>query len=151
MKIAEALAYWAKKSGAEVTTYLMTETVRPIDAPTSIFKEMIAMADVTMYMLDARVQEKPFRGFMVANGAKRGRICMMPGITVDMMERLVNIDFADMDRLTKKVIRTLQDCPEVHVTNSFGTDHLLQRQGQEVGERQRRHRHEGQAREPARR
>jgi leucyl aminopeptidase (aminopeptidase T) len=122
MPIAEALAYWAKKSGAEVTTYLMTETLRPIDAPTSIFKEMIAMADVTMYMLDARVQEKPFRGYMVANGAKRGRICMMPGLTIDMMQRLVNIDFADMDRLTKKVIRTLQDCPTVHVTNSFGTD-----------------------------
>ncbi|MFA4948434.1 MAG: hypothetical protein WC674_08020, partial [Candidatus Krumholzibacteriia bacterium] len=111
MKIAEAFAHWAKESNAEVTTYLMTETVRPITAPTAIFKEMIAMADVTMYMLDARVQEKPFRGFMVANGAKRGRICMMPGLTVDMMERLVNIDFADMDRLTKKVIRTLQDCP----------------------------------------
>ncbi len=83
---------------------------------------MMAMADLTMYMLDARVAEKPFRGYMVANGAKRGRICMMPGITVDMMERLVNIDFADMDRLTKKMIRTLQDCPDVRVTNSLGTD-----------------------------
>jgi leucyl aminopeptidase (aminopeptidase T) len=122
LKIAEALAYWAKKSGAEVTTYLMTETVRPIDAPTSIFKEMMAKADVTMYMLDARVAEKPFRGYMVANGAKRGRICMMPGITVDMMERLVNIDFAVMDRLTKKVIRTLQAHPDVRVTNGLGTD-----------------------------
>jgi leucyl aminopeptidase (aminopeptidase T) len=122
MRIAEALAYWANKSRAEVTTYLMTETVRPITAPTAIFKEMIAMADVTMYMLDARVAEKPFRGFMVANGARKGRICMMPGITVDMMERLVNIDFADMDRLTKKVIRALHSHPEVRVTNNLGTD-----------------------------
>jgi leucyl aminopeptidase (aminopeptidase T) len=122
MKIAEALAHWTQKSGGEVTTYLMTETVRPITAPTAIFKEMMAMADLTMYMLDARVQEKPFRGYMVANGAKRGRICMMPGITVDMMERLVNIDFADMDRLTKKVIRTLESYPDVRVTNNLGTD-----------------------------
>jgi leucyl aminopeptidase (aminopeptidase T) len=122
MKIAEALAYWAKQSGAEVTTYLMTETVRPITEPTAIFKEMIAMAEVTMYMLDARVQEKPFRGFMVANGAKAGRICMMPGITVDMMERLVNIDFGTMDALTKKVIRIIGDCPEVRVKNALGTD-----------------------------
>jgi leucyl aminopeptidase (aminopeptidase T) len=122
MKIAEALASWAMKANAEVTTYLMTETVRPITAPTAMFKEMMAMADVTMYMLDARVQEKPFRGYMVANGARRGRICMMPGITVDMMERLVNIDFASMDRLTKKVIRTIQGCPHVRVTNRLGTD-----------------------------
>jgi len=122
MRIAEALAYWTKASKAEVTTYLMTETVRPIDAPTAIFKNMMAMADLTMYMLDARVAEKPFRGYMVANGAKKGRICMMPGITVDMMERLVNIDFADMDRLTRKVIRMLEAYPSVRVTNSLGTD-----------------------------
>jgi len=122
MPIAEALAFWAKRSGAEVTTYLMTETVRPITEPTSIFKEMMARSDVNMYMLDARVPEKPFRGYMVANGAKRGRISMMPGITVDMMERLVNIDFGVMDRLTKKVIRILERSPEVSVTNALGTD-----------------------------
>lgn len=122
MKIAEALAYWAKEAGAEVTTYLMTETIRPITAPTSLFELMIGKADITIYMLDARVKEKPFRGFMVANGSKKGRICMMPGITVSMMERLVNIDFAKMDTLTRKVIRILRDCEKVHVTNSLGTD-----------------------------
>ena len=68
MKIAEALAFWAKKTGGEVTTYLMTETLRPIDAPTSIFKTMMKNANATIYMLDARVEEKPFRGFMVENG-----------------------------------------------------------------------------------
>lgn len=123
MNIAEALAFWAKKKKADVTTYLMTETLRPITGPTEIFKGMIRKADATVYMLDARVEEKPFRGFMVANGAKRGgRIVMMPGITTNMMERLVNIDYKKMDSLTKKVIRTLKDCTEVHVTNDLGTD-----------------------------
>ena len=122
MKIAEALASWAKKAGGEVTTYLMTETLRPIDAPTSIFKTMIKNADATIYMLDARVEEKPFRGFMVENGGRYGRIIMMPGITVDMMERLVNIDFHKMDLLTRKVIRTIKDCTEVSVSNRLGTD-----------------------------
>jgi flagellar hook assembly protein FlgD len=37
MRIAEALAYWGRKRGAEVTTYLMTETLRPITGPTEIF------------------------------------------------------------------------------------------------------------------
>ena len=122
MKIAEALAYWAKKRGADVTTYLMTETLRPITAPTEIFKMMIRKADATIYMLDARIEEKPFRGFMVENGGRYGRICMMPGITVDMMERLVNIDFDKMDKLTRKVIRILKDKTEVRVTNPYGTD-----------------------------
>ncbi len=30
LEIAEALAFYAKQAGAEVTTYLMTETLRPI-------------------------------------------------------------------------------------------------------------------------
>ncbi len=122
MRIGEALAFWAKKAGAEVTTYLMTETLRPITGPTSLFELMIKKADVVTYMLDARVEEKPFRGFMVQNGSRYGRICMMPGITVDMMERLVNIDFKKMDMLTKKVIRIIKDCSEVRVTNKLGTD-----------------------------
>lgn len=122
MRIAEALAFWAQKSGAEVTTYLMTETLRPITGATALFEAMMKKADVSTYMLDARVEEKPFRGFMVSHGGRYGRICMMPGITVDMMERLVNIDFKKMDRLTRKVIRAIKDCPEVHVSNSLGTD-----------------------------
>ena len=122
MPIAEALAYWCKKTGAETTTYLMTETLRPITGPTKLFEEMIKQVSVTMYMLDARIEEKPFRYFMVGNGAKYGRICMMPGITVDMMGRLVNVDFKQMDALSKKVIRKMTDARVVHVTNALGTD-----------------------------
>ena len=122
LKIAEALAHWGKEAGAEVTTYLMTETLRPITGPTEIFKGMMKKADVSTYMLDARVEEKPFRGYMVEHGGKKGRICMMPGITVDMMERLVNIDFKKLDLLTRKTIRALKDRTEVKVTNKLGTD-----------------------------
>src|SRR5665647_1609922 len=86
LEIAEALAFYAKQAGAETTTYLMTETLRPITGPTRQFKELIRGANVTMYLLEGRFAEKPFRGFMVAEGAKHGRICMMPGITRDMME-----------------------------------------------------------------
>ncbi|MFO7915944.1 MAG: aminopeptidase [Candidatus Krumholzibacteriales bacterium] len=123
MQIAEAIAYYAGEKGGQVTTYLMTETLRPITEPTDIFKTMMRKADATMYMLDARVEEKPFRGYMVANGTRRkGRIIMMPGITRNMMERLVNIDYRKMNSLTGKVIRKLKDCEEVHVTNPLGTD-----------------------------
>ncbi|MBD3180006.1 MAG: hypothetical protein GF417_10620 [Candidatus Latescibacteria bacterium] len=123
MQIAEAVAYWAGEKKAQVTTYLMTETLRPITEPTEIFKTMMRKADASIYMLDARVEEKPFRGYMVANGVKRkGRIIMMPGITRNMMERLVDIDYRKMNTLTRKVIRKLKDSEEVHVSNSLGTD-----------------------------
>jgi leucyl aminopeptidase (aminopeptidase T) len=121
MEIAEALAYYAKQAGAEVTTYLMTETLRPITEPTRQFKELIRRASATAYLLEGRFPEKPFRGFMVSEGGKHGRICMMPGITRDMMERLVNIDFSEMDAFTRKVIRVMKDAEDVAVENAAGT------------------------------
>lgn len=122
LEIAEALAFHAKKAGAEVTTYLMTETLRPITEPTRQFKELIAGASATTYLLEGRFPEKPFRGFMVAEGQKHGRICMMPGITRDMMERLVAIDFSEMAAFTKKVVRAVKDAGEIVVTNAAGTE-----------------------------
>lgn len=122
MSIAEALAYWCQKTGSETTTYLMTETLRPIQKPTRLFEEIIRRAAVTLYMLESRIEEKTFRYFMVKMGRKYGRICMMPGITVDMMERLVNIDFSHMIDLTKKVISIIHNAEKVHITNPKGTD-----------------------------
>jgi len=121
LEIAEALAYHAKRAGAETTTYLMTETLRPIEAPTRQFKELIRTATVTVYMLEGRFAEKPFRGFMVSEGAKHGRICMMPGITRDMMERLVAIDFSRMAAFTRKVMRAMKDADDVVIENPAGT------------------------------
>lgn len=129
LKIAEALAYWCKKQGAETTTYLMTETLRPIQKPTKMFKEMIKWANVTMYMLDARVEEKAFRGYMVGEGTRNGRICMMPGITTNMMERLVNIDFSNMIKLTDKMAKKINNAKKVHITNPHGTDLWLSVKG----------------------
>lgn len=121
MEIAEALAFWAKECGAETTTYLMTETLRPITEPTRLFKEMARKAEAIAYMLDSRIQEKPFRGYMVKVGMENSRICMMPGLTREMMERLVNINFKKMDTFAKKVIKALKDADCVLVENPEGT------------------------------
>jgi leucyl aminopeptidase (aminopeptidase T) len=121
LEIAEALAHWAKQSGAETTTYLMTETLRPISEPTTQFMDLCQSASAMAYMLDARIEEKPFRGYMVKTGIENGRICMMPGLTVDMMERLVNIDYKDLDLRGKRLMQPLQDAEEILVENSAGT------------------------------
>ncbi|MGD8534494.1 MAG: aminopeptidase [Candidatus Aminicenantes bacterium] len=121
MEIAEAFAYWAKELGVETTTYLMTETLRPITQPTRLFAEIAERATAIAYMLDARIEEKPFRGYLVKTGMEHGRICMMPGLTKDMMERLVNIDFKAMDQFTRKVIKVLTDADDILVENPEGT------------------------------
>jgi leucyl aminopeptidase (aminopeptidase T) len=121
LEIAEALAHYAKAAGAETTTYLMTETLRPIQEPTRLFKELATRARAIAYMLDARIEEKPFRGYMVGMGMKRSRICMMPGITRDMMERLVAIDFTAMAAFTREVIKALRNADDVLIENPEGT------------------------------
>jgi leucyl aminopeptidase (aminopeptidase T) len=121
LEIAEALAHWAREVGAETTTYLMTETLRPITGPTELFKSLCENASAMAYMLDARIEEKPFRGYMVKTGSANGRICMMPGLTVDMMERLVNIDYSDLDRRGQELMAALQDAEDILVENDEGT------------------------------
>ncbi|OGF58696.1 MAG: hypothetical protein A2Y62_12935 [Candidatus Fischerbacteria bacterium RBG_13_37_8] len=121
LEIAKALAYWAKQVGAETTTYLMTETLRPIQKETKIFVDMMKKATVTAYMLESRIEEKPFRGYMVKHGGANGRILMMPGITREMMERLINIDFEQMNNFTKKIIGILHDCGNISIENDKGT------------------------------
>ena len=121
LDIAEALALWAGKIGAETTTYLMTETLRPIAEPTTLFRMLCVKASAMAYMLDARMEEKAFRGYMVKAGVANGRICMMPGLTKDMMERLVNIDFHELDMFGGKLMDALADSEEILVENAEGT------------------------------
>ena len=121
LEIAEALAHWAMEKGVETTTYLMTESLRPITEPTTLFRLLCVKASAMAYMLDARMEEKPFRGYMVKAGVANSRICMMPGLTRDMMERLVNIDFHELDIFGKKLLDKLTDSEDILVENEEGT------------------------------
>jgi leucyl aminopeptidase (aminopeptidase T) len=121
LEIAEALAFWAKKAGAETTTYLLTETLRPVTEPTRLLRELAGRATCLAYVLESRIEEKALRGFLVKTGRESGRILMMPGLTREMMERLVNIDYIELRRFTRKVIRLLQDAGDILVENPAGT------------------------------
>ncbi|MGB9004332.1 MAG: aminopeptidase [Candidatus Aminicenantales bacterium] len=121
LEIAEALAAWARRSRAETTVYLMAEALRPISEPTGLFREMASRATAMAYVLESRLEEKPFRSFMVSSARRRGRILMMPGLTREMMERLVNLDYTKMISFTRRLARVLQDAAEVEVENPDGT------------------------------
>jgi leucyl aminopeptidase (aminopeptidase T) len=121
LEIAEALAFWAKRAGAETTTYLMTETLRPIVEPPRLLREMAKRATAIAYVLESRAEEKPFRGYLVKTGMACSRILMMPGLTRDMMVRLVNIDYGALRQFTEKVIRAIRDADDVRVENAAGT------------------------------
>ncbi len=121
LAIAEALAYWARQVGTETTTYLLSESLRPITSPTHLYKVMAKKATVTAYLLEDRIEEKPFRSYLVKAGLEKGRVCMMPGLTTEMIIRLVNVDFKKLSVFTQKVIKALQDAEHVLVENPEGT------------------------------
>jgi leucyl aminopeptidase (aminopeptidase T) len=121
LEIAEALAFWAQQSGAETTTYLMTETLRPIVEPPRLLRAMAERATAIAYVLESRAEEKPFRAYLVKTGMARSRILMMPGLTREMMIRLVNVDYDALRTFTEKVIRAIRDAADVSVENAAGT------------------------------
>lgn len=121
LEIAEALAASARRAGAETTTCLMTESLRPIVEPPRLLREAAEKATAIAYVLEARAEEKPFRGYLVRTGRTRSRILMMPGLTRDMMVRLVNIDYDRLRRFTEKVIRAVRGAADIEVTNPAGT------------------------------
>ncbi len=122
LEIAAALAFWVRRAGAETTTYLMPETLRPVTEPTRLFRSLAEKASCIVYTLESRIEEKPFRGYLVKTGMSSGRILMMPGITRDMMERLIDIDYGKLHLFTRKVIRRLRGAAAIEVENPLGTD-----------------------------
>jgi leucyl aminopeptidase (aminopeptidase T) len=121
LEIARALAFWTRRAGAETTTYLMPETLRPVTEPTRLLRSLAEKATCIIYTLESRLEEKPFRGYLVKTGVTSGRILMMPGINRDMMERLIDIDYEKLHQFTKKVILGLRGAAVVEVENPLGT------------------------------
>ena len=57
------------------------------------------------------------------NASKNGaRIASMPGITKDMMERALNVDFNKIRKLNQKLISILKNKKSVKITTKKGTD-----------------------------
>ena len=121
LEIAKALAFWSRRAGAETTTYLMPEELRPVIGPTRLLRALAQKASCIVYTLESRLEEKPFRGYLVKTGMSSGRILMMPGINRDMMERLIDIDYEKLRQFTEKVITAFRGANSVEVENSLGT------------------------------
>jgi len=121
LAVAEALAGAARAAGTETTTYLLPESLRPVAEPTELLRLMVRRATALAYVLESRYREKTFRGFLVRAGRASGRVLMMPGMTREMMERLVDVDLGDMKRFTHKLVRVLKDADEITVENPKGT------------------------------
>lgn len=122
LPIAEAFAHWFHHVRADTTTYLMVDTLRPIVHIPVGLRRLAEESDLTVYVLDSRSEEMQFRRELVEAALVKGRVCMMPGITTDMMSRLVNLNYAALQDLGQKIVVRMSGAREVRVTNELGTD-----------------------------
>lgn len=64
------------------------------------------------------------------NASKKGaRIASMPGITQDMMNRALNVDFNKIRNLNNKLIAKLKNKNKIRITTKIGTDIEFQLEG----------------------
>jgi leucyl aminopeptidase (aminopeptidase T) len=107
---------------ADTTTYLMVETLRPLTHISAGLRRIAEEADLVVYVLEPRSEEMSFRRELVEAALVNGRVCMMPGITAEMMSRLVNLNYAALQDLGTKIVEKMSGAREVRVTNEAGTD-----------------------------
>ncbi len=131
LDIARVFADELDNLGAKVNVDLLLEENRPYTELTDTFKASISNLDLLIYMMRDIVEEKPFRVQMVAKGRKNARVCMMPGVTRDIVERTFDIDYHELEDFTEKVRNFLKNSKEVTVTNKKGTDISFSVEGRE--------------------
>lgn len=122
LSIAKAFAEEIQELGGDVNVYLLLEENRPFRKATDYFKKSMNCVSLLIYILEDRPQEKPFRTTMVSLGRRKGRVCMMPGITEDIVETSLDIDYDELAEFTYKLASELEGKEEIKVTDDKGTD-----------------------------
>ncbi len=108
--------------GADVDTYLIPKEIRPIQKTTPYFDSGIETLDLIIYLLENKPEEKPFRGRVVKLGRKYARVCMMPGVTEEMIESTLHVDYDELRKFTSKLTRKMNEKEKIKVTDEKGTD-----------------------------
>lgn len=122
LDIARVFSSEIDRIGGNVNNYLLIDENRPYTELNGYLKDSISNLDLLIYMMKDVVEEKPFRVQMVSEGRKHARVCMMPGVTEEIVERTLDIDYHELERFTSKVMNFLKDSEEVRVTTENGTD-----------------------------
>jgi aminopeptidase len=127
LAIADELAGHLAKLGAEVTIFMIPESIRPFLKITDIQASALVSSDIVIYVLAAESstmdlsQEVAFRHFLFAIPLQhKGRICMMPGFT-DEMKKAVSIDY-DKLRQRGDALKQIISGGNVRITSRLGTD-----------------------------
>ena len=125
--IAEAFKQASLKIGCAVETYEIDGNERPLIEIPEELEKMLAEKTIVLNIIKAYSEEIAFRIKWLFKVEENKTIKMghMPGITVEMMLRSVNVDFFKMKITADKLISEFKDATHLHITTNEGTDILL--------------------------
>lgn len=127
LQFAEDLARSARDAGCAVSVVYIPDSIRPVEKITNLHAISLAAADVVIYVLKTKSdgidlsKEVAFRHHLISLPLQhKGRVCMMPGFTEEMVEA-VAIDYKELDRRCRQLEKFLAD-KTIKITSDLGTD-----------------------------
>ncbi len=126
--IGEALRDAARDSGADAVLTLMDERENDGTEPPRSIAAAMAACDVLIAPTSRSLSHTAARKRASENGV---RGTTMPGVTEDMLARVMTVDFDTMRSRSRAVAALLSDATEAHVTCPRGTDMHLDLTGRD--------------------
>ncbi|HEX8102071.1 MAG TPA: aminopeptidase [Solirubrobacteraceae bacterium] len=127
-EIGEALRAAAAGAGAEAVLVVMEAREADGNEPPAAVAGALAAAQVFIAPTSKSLSHTRARKAATENGA---RGATLPGVTADMLARLMACDFAAVQRRSRGLARLLTDASEAHLTCPLGSDFRLDLSGRE--------------------
>ncbi len=122
LDVAEAFAHWSHHVRSDTTLLYYPDSMRPIRGFTGQLRTLVTDADMTILLVGKHDEENDFATKVRAAGVDRGRLADLAALDVDQVERLVNVNYAEMQETGRKIIEHISGAREVRVTAPGGTD-----------------------------
>ncbi len=139
LQFAEDLSSAVKDAGGAISVVYVPDSIRPVEKITDLHAVSLAAADAVIYILQTGVadrkgqlidlsREVTFRHQLISLPSQhKGRICMMPGFTEEMIPS-VAIDYQRLDGRCRLLEKALSD-KTIRVVSDLGTDVSFSLQG----------------------
>jgi leucyl aminopeptidase (aminopeptidase T) len=105
--------------GSHSLLFEMPVLSRDAEEPNSFVKRLMLKYNVILLMTSRSLSHTNARKAATKKGA---RIVSMPGVTLDMMQRCIDIDYGAMRKLNEKIKSLLTKAKKVRITSQSGTD-----------------------------
>ncbi len=125
--IAEAFEKAGEEKGCSVSLYQIDNNKRPLQEIPAELEKLLPGKTTVLNIIKSFPEEISFRIKWIhkVEENKFVRMGHMPGITEEMMLNSVNVDFGGMKTTADKLIETLANAVQLHITTDAGTDILL--------------------------